>query len=344
MRGSINTFAEAVRRVPGLDLVDEEELELDENDKAPVAYLIVPDVQALRNLESLWRRWLNGQLVSGETPWRDVFELLRDLRPWGPEDRVQAHDVGILEEEIEGRAPNDLVRFEIELVFRSNAGARRERKEEVQRAVQAQGGRIISASSIPDIAYDALLVDLPVVAVLRIIEHSPDGIAGLEPVMHIRPQSLASSIEVSEVVDSGAAPEIPPLSNPILALVDGVPIAAHPFLAAHLVIDDQFGLEPSTPVAERVHGTAMASLIVHGDRNRPTIALPRRVHVVPVLGARDGFPSDRLIVDLVYTTIVAMRDGAEPTAPDVVIVNLSLGNPRHVSMGRSPPGRACLIV
>jgi hypothetical protein len=88
VRGSIASFARAIQRVPGLELVDEEELAADE-DKAPVAYLMVPDIQALKNIESLWRRWLRGQLAQGETPWRHVFSLLRDLRPWGPTDRVQ---------------------------------------------------------------------------------------------------------------------------------------------------------------------------------------------------------------------------------------------------------------
>lgn len=70
----------------------------------------------------------------------------------------------------------------------------------------------------------------------------------------------------------------------------------------------------------------MASLIIHGDRNRREPPLPRRIHVVPVMGAGDRFPSDRLIVDLVYRAIVAMRDGLDPTSPGVVIVNLSLAN------------------
>jgi hypothetical protein len=88
VRGAIAPFAAAVRRVPGLELIDEEELAGDDEDKAPVAYLMVPDVRALREIESLWSRWRRGQLVSGETPWRDVFALLRELRPWGPTDRV----------------------------------------------------------------------------------------------------------------------------------------------------------------------------------------------------------------------------------------------------------------
>ena len=67
--------------------MDEEELESDEEDKQPVAYLLVPDMVALRSLESLWRRWQAGQLGRGETLWAKVFDHLRDLRAWGVECR-----------------------------------------------------------------------------------------------------------------------------------------------------------------------------------------------------------------------------------------------------------------
>jgi hypothetical protein len=115
VRGAIGAFAAAIRNVPGLELIDEEELEPDHEDKAPVAYLMVPDLRALRNIESLWRRWLRGDLARGETPWRDVFGLLRDLRTWGPADRVQPAESDILTEEIFGRRDDDPVRLEIEL-------------------------------------------------------------------------------------------------------------------------------------------------------------------------------------------------------------------------------------
>ncbi|HRD44855.1 MAG TPA: S8 family serine peptidase [Caulobacter sp.] len=334
VRGSIGAFANAIRNVPGLELIDEEELGGDEGDKAPVAYLLVPDIRALRELESLWRRWQSGQLRYGETPWRDVFELLRDLRPWGPQDRVQPLEANYLMEEIDGRDDGDLVRIEIELVFRANAGVAQERQAQVLAAVAASGGRAVSTSKIDDIAYHAVLVDLPVPAVRDIIARRLEGLAGLEPIMHIRPQSLASSIEIepSEGVEGPQA--LGALGAPILALLDGVPVAAHRLLAAHLVVDDQLGLEANSPVADRVHGTAMASLIVHGDRNRGESPLPRQIHVVPVLGARDGFPADRLIVDVIYSAVIAMVEGPAATAPQVLIVNLSLGNSRRPFHGQ----------
>jgi len=54
----------------------------------------------------------------------------------------------------------------------------------------------------------------------------------------------------------------------VAALFDGLPLAGHNFLAGRLEIDDpddfssKYGL-----AAEQRHGTAMASLILHGDLN-----------------------------------------------------------------------------
>lgn len=61
VRGAIARFAEAVRKIPGLELVDEEELAADELDRAPALYLLFPDVRALRELCSLWQRWGRGE-------------------------------------------------------------------------------------------------------------------------------------------------------------------------------------------------------------------------------------------------------------------------------------------
>ncbi len=331
VRGSIGAFADAVRRVPGLELVDEEEMQADGEDAKPVAYLMVPDMAALRNIESLWRRWRAGQLIWGETAWANVFERLRDLRSWGPADRVQPDEAGILASEIDGRADGDLLRLEIELVFRANDAVAAENAATVIAAVAARGGRLVSRARIADIAYHALLVDLPVWAVREIIAQAPDGIAGLESVMHIRPQSVATSIEVDDTLepDGGAiAPRA--LGAPILALLDGVPVANHRLLADHVRLDDPFDLVPDALVAQRRHGTAMASLIVHGDRNRNEPSLPRQIHVIPVMGSGDAFPRDRLVIDMIFMAVTRLRE----TAPTVLIVNLSLGNARRPFHGQ----------
>jgi len=269
----------------------------------------------------------NAATVSGEAG--NAQQTACRVRPWGPTDRVQPEETDILSEEIFGRLEDEPIKLEIEPVYRANAETGAECENQVRAAVAFRGGRVISRARIDEIAYHAILAEIPVRAVREIIERTPDGILGVEPIMHIRPQSIASTIEVADVQDLDRAGGVGALGEPILALLDGVPVAAHRLLAAHLVVDDQFGLEPGTPVADRLHGTAMASLIVHGDRNRPEPPLPRRIHVVPVMGPRDAFPDDRLIVDLIYTAVVTMREGAEATSPGALIVNVSLGNPRR---------------
>lgn len=334
VRGSISAFAAAVQNVAGLELIDEEELESDEGDTQPYAYLLVPDVTALRNLESLWRRWQNGELQRGETPWANVFDLLRDLRPWGPVDRVDSSDASFLAAAVDGLGANDLVRLEVELVYRQREDVANAQETNVRGAIVDRGGAVISRARITDIGYHALLVDVPSWAVGEIVNRRLDGIAGLEPVLHIRPQSEPTSIEVADVDDEDLGAEAPgQLGEPILALLDGVPIAAHRLLADYIDLDDPFNLEPGALVANRSHGTAMASLIIHGDRNQPGASLPRRIHVVPVMGNNDRFPSDRLVVDLIYLAVQRLREAR----PGVVIVNLSLGNRFRPFHGKLSP-------
>ncbi|MEO5375952.1 MAG: S8 family peptidase [Alphaproteobacteria bacterium] len=335
IRGSLVTFAAAVQKIEGLELIDEEELAADEDDKEPVAYLMMPDVRALHELVSLWRRWQRGEeLGRGLTPWRDVFALLRDLRSWGPDDRVRPEDGNFLTDEIDGRSDDERVLLEIELVFRSNDNDADRAEVAVRNAITQFDGRIVSRSRIEDITYHAVLAELPVLQVRAIIDRSSKSIAGLDPVMYIRPQSVATSIGLGEPSDLRARADVGRLDVPVLALLDGVPVAAHPHLSQHVTVDDQFGLEDGALVTERTHGTAMASLIIHGDLNRQEAALPRQIHVVPVLGRDDKFPPDQLVVDMIYTAIIAMRSGEEPTAPNVLIVNMSLGNSRRPFHGQ----------
>lgn len=325
LRGAVADFARAIGKVVGLELIDEQEMAADD-DKKPTAYLLVPDILALRQILSLWARWQRDELVTGETPWRDVFSLLRDLRIWGPEDRVDRHDRSILRDSIDGLPDQELVRLEIELVHRRNKPQADGARGLVRTHIAQSGGAVVNASAIPEIAYDALLVDLPVREVRALLDALPGSIASIDPILHIRAQSMVSALDISEAADM---PEIEPtagLGEPILALLDGVPVANHSVLRDHIVVEDVFELEPQTPAGTRVHGTAMASAIVRGDLNRSELPLRRKILAVPILGSDNKIPRDRLAVDLVYLAVSRLRSGAEPLAPQTVIVNLSVGN------------------
>ncbi|NEV02105.1 hypothetical protein [Bradyrhizobium uaiense] len=222
VRGAIANFATAIRRVPGLELIDEEELEGDDKDKSPEAYLLVPDTVALHNILSLWKRWTTGQeLGTGFAPWRDVFATLREIRVWGPSDRVQEGDREILAEEIELMGEDQSLVIEIELVFRASEVLAAETERAVIGEIAAAGGALVSRCRIPDIAYHAILARLPVTAIRHIAERSPTGISGLDAVMHIRPQSVALSVEVDDTVEqAGLIPPPPGNGEPILAILD----------------------------------------------------------------------------------------------------------------------------
>jgi len=344
--GTIRNFVRAAANVPGLEFIDEEELSADDGEKAPLAYLMVPDATALQQILSLWELWVqnrDGQWETGLTPWRDVFSCLRDLRRWGPEDRIRDEDRDSLLEDIRDRPDTDLVRLEIELVFRRESSVAAIHEDRVGGAIAAAGGRGISRTRIEAIAYHALLVELPVAATRQIINRSLTSVAGVACVMHIRPQSVLAPLELTdaEAATAGQLPS-PPDRMPILTLLDGVPIASHPLLAGRLNVSNLLELEDLTPVEHRGHGTAMASLIALGDRNRARqeAPLPRRIQVVPVLtwdGREEKLPDDRLIVDLIYTAVQGLRSDREAGLSDVVIVNVSLGNARRPFHGQMSP-------
>lgn len=343
IRGAIDAFSAAVRRVPGLELVDEEELPSTEEESKPVAYLLVPDVRALSEIESLWVRWLRGEdLGIGFAPWRNVFSLLRDLRIWGPQDRVDPSDADGLRAQLDEVEGESLVRLEIELVFRRDENKAISSQQEVERYITAHSGRIVSSTRITSIAYHAILADLPRSAVEAILALSFESLASVDEVMHIRPQSVATSIEVTDLDQSAPANgQRDGLADPILAILDGVPVAGHPLLQQHLEVNDIHALEGQSMVSERFHGTAMASLIIHGDRNSASSPLPRKVHHVPVLSTDpfqgEVFPGERLLIDVIYSAVVSIRGGESPAAPHVLIVNLSLGNERKPFHGQMSP-------
>ncbi len=124
----------------------------------------------------------------------------------------------------------------------------------------------------------------------------------------------------------------------MLCLFDGVPAANHPLLAGRVTILDPDDLESSYTVDEQRHGTAMVSAAVWGDRGNDESSAPRQVLVRPILcpcnetmDRVEGLPVEALAPDLMRR---AFRDlfepgpgGAPPGAPQIAIINLSVGDP-----------------
>jgi len=335
LTGSVMKFEQAVRLVPGLEFLGAEDLEEDELDDNPAVYLMVPSEGALRNIVTLWRGWQKtGSVPERFSAWKALLSQLRDIRPWGPQDRITPADFDILTAETANARTT--VRVEVELVFRQDGQTT---EQEARRAIAAAGGETISRSRIAGAGYHTLLADIPIKAMQQALQRDSLGLSGLDAIFQIRPQSIFHFEPIEEVAGApaGTAPAV--AGDPIAAIFDAVPLAGHPRLAGALSVEDPFGLE-RLAVGPRKHGSAMASAVIHGDLNdawaRP---LERPIYFVSMLYATaniqepERFP-DQLPADLFEQALIRMREGDQPTAPHVIIINASLGDPNKPFAGR----------
>lgn len=54
----------------------------------PTLYATIPTIEAFRDMLGMWRAYQRGDdAPHGLTPWWNLFDLLIELRPWGPQDR-----------------------------------------------------------------------------------------------------------------------------------------------------------------------------------------------------------------------------------------------------------------
>ena len=294
------------------------------------------DVQALRELLSLWRRWKNGEsLGKGNAQWKDLFASLRNMRPWGPEDRITNDTIDLLRKQVEAN-PADTLRIETEIWFYESSSRRRTEYRRFEEAVSTAGGSIVDHAVIEAIRYEAALIDLPISEIERLASRQGTNLLLCDSVMLLRAQSSVVVPDRSgeaEALSENSEETVNDLP-PIAALLDGVPIQNHQLLSGWIDIDDPDNLEAMSVVTERYHGTSMASLILHGDKNLDGQSLSRKLHVRPILyapgnGEQELPREDRLLVDVFYTAIRRMKEGdggSDPTAPDVFLVNLSIGD------------------
>ena len=196
--------------------------------------------------------------------------------------------------------------------------------------------RIIDRSTIleENFVYDAMLVGLAAAAVRQMIENpsAPDGLATLDGLQFVLPQSMAQSLPSQSgpiQVDGEALDEFDPESLFRALLLDGTPIAGHRALDGGVAIDDVHDLVERSQVAARRHATEMASLILRGDLGSDGHAVgDSRLLAIPLLvDTEDGAtsPDDRLFVDLVHTALQRAYRGDEPLVPDAFVVNFSIG-------------------
>jgi len=367
--GSIENFANAVKRIDGLEWMGE--IEIDEitpdeefydetkpnKELSGRLYLVMTNQQALEQMLSLWRRYQEDptmQFERGLTKFRDVFLHLKSIRRWDVQDRLlETGIIDVWRENLEYDGDR-VITFETELWFRGGDELRAASASHVTNLVQQAGGRILSQSVIEGIAYHGLLAELPAHAIRAIVGNPTTELVKCENVMFFRPvgqmvvgdKSPEGDVEIAQIEEMP-----PPTGDPVVALFDGVPLANHRLLAGRLVVDDPDNWEADYAASERVHGTSMASLIVHGDLNQPSTPLPRPIYVRSIMKPLnwldtprpEGIPENCLAVDLIHRAVKRLFEGDQgegPAAPQVRVINLSIGDrTRQFTQSMSPIAR-----
>lgn len=359
--GSVQNFINAVKKVEGLEWLGEFELDdiapdhgfEDEEDpqkqlKGQV-FLVMTDQRALQELQSLFRNWQQDHTTKfprGLAPLKDVFSHLYTIRPWDAEDRIR--DTGLLEdwqERIEHG--QEVVPFEVELWFRESATRQRQAEAYLGKVVESLGGEIVQQCVIPQIAYHGVLGKIPIGELPRMVS----GITALrgfrllqcEDIMYLRPVGqcaihVPEDLSETDVLKDDEGRRSSSQGEPVVALFDGLPLTGHRLLDGRLIVDDPDGYESAYQAKERVHGTAMASLICHGDLDEGGEPSRRPVYVRPIMQPHRGFggqayeriPENILPVDLVHRAVRRLyeSEGEEPPAASSVrVVNLSVCDP-----------------
>ena len=361
--GSVNEFRQAVEAI-GLEWMGEWDVDnispdedfFEYNTKGEPTnkavkgrmFLSLGNEAGMQRLLSLWNTWRdNKTLPSGQTKWRDVFNQTIQIRRWGVEEAL--YETGMLErwqDLLNPIDPAQAIRFQIELFYRRSEDRRKQNERNIATLLKAAGGRTLgSFIDMPEIAFHAVKAELPAERIQQLLNdlesesHDTDiQLFKFHGVMYFRPtgQSLAVT-EDGEGVDTEIAEGVVDLP-PIAAILDGVPNVQHQALKGRLLLDDPDNLSAKYQPGERKHGTAMASLVVHGEMaDSQADPLPRLVYVLPIMqpdphsrNRSEHVPDEVFFEDRIARAVRRMFEGegeVPAQAPGVCVINLSIGDP-----------------
>jgi hypothetical protein len=314
-----------------------------DTDKAVIGgkvYCVLSNARAMEEMLSLWNNYgcdKDTPFPRGKAGLRDVFDSLENMSFWGYKQRVE--ETGILEiwkEELSDDSLGD-VKCEFELFYRRDSVKRTKGEQELRTEIENLNGSVLGVSTIPEIAYHAVLASVPRNVAENIINGNQNiSIATAEQVMFFRPVGQTVVIPKENSFDVGfTVPLTDGISDePVIALFDGLPQENHPYLQNRLIVDDPDGYSTGYVIDARKHGTAMASLITLGDLSKIEHAASRKIYVRPIMKPTSWMsgdyleqtPEDSLLVDKILVAVRNLFEGEEGgAAPSIKVVNLSIG-------------------
>ena len=315
-------------------------------------FLSLGNEQGLNELLMLWQRWEKGQDLQGKAKWNDVFDQALKIRRWGIEETL--HETGMIErwhDLLDLINPAQEIHCQIELFYRRDDAKRKQNETAIASLLAEMGGKTLSSFiDMPGIAFHAIKAKLPADKVRHLLAllDLPNAEIDIQlfkfpGVMYFRPTGQSVVVSGDEVGEPGEFPEGSPELPPVAAILDGAPNLLHQALKDRLAFDDPDNLADKYQPGEKRHGTAMASLVVHGELVDGLFApLARKVYHLPVMQpdpqARsfslhvEHFPDEVFFEDRIERAVRRMLKGegnVPAQAPDIKIINLSIGDPER---------------
>jgi hypothetical protein len=371
--GTIHEFFRAVEKTPGMEFLleyaPEEEREGDEffysiNAKKERVeepfksrlFLTMTNQRALKELQSYWNEYKKAKeeqnFPDGTAKFRTLFERLIDLRPYGVKDRIR--DTGLEDYLSDLRTNNfETAKFEIELAFKRSSEQNQSAYDIVVDLLSRNGGKAIEGSRLllTPIGYHAFIAEAPITCFDELSESSEVVFLKSHQIIFFRP--VGQLIALASTEEQASFPtgekQTSQSSNDAqesrVAILDGLPLTNHSQLT-NISVDDPDDFGRNYLSNQRIHGTAMASIVMHGDlsdSSRESLLHP--VYLRPILrpggnnlSSGEYLPDDLLPIDLVHRAVVRIFEGdgdQAPIAPNVKIINFSIGDvyrPFHSNM------------
>ncbi|MBU0701498.1 S8 family peptidase [bacterium] len=316
-------------------------------------FLSLSNEQGLKELLVLWQQWDKRQeLPLGKTKWRDIFDQIIKIRRWGIEETLR--ETGMIDRWHNLLDPIGLdqeIYCQIELFYRRDIAKRKQNEAMIISLLLEMGGQKLSSFiDMPDIAFHAVKAKLPADKVRHLLDVLKSPVAEVDiqlfkfpGIMYFRPTGQSLAVSEDEVGEPGEFPkgssELPPVS----AILDGAPNLLHEALKDRLLFDDPNNLAAEYQPGEKKHGTAMASLVAHGELvDGQSVPLTRKIYHLPVMQPNpqarsvgkheEHFPDEVFFEDRIERAVRRMFEGegnVHAQAPDIKIINLSIGDPER---------------
>lgn len=312
---------------------EEEDTTAEEDEEAggvgAVLYLTMPSLKGLKSLLAQWNKYKRGESASyDQRPLWAMFGYLSDLRVWSEKDRMDPNLRRYVDALLEMH-PTRHVQVELDFWYRNEKERRDSSIDTLKRLLVEANGAMLDLVDIPEIRYQGALVSLPASVAKQLSEGN--SLTRFDDIMTIRPQSLYSADAPPETPGNGPVfPTKPTTRRCITALLDGYPVGSHAALANRITIHEVEVSAQDVPAASRNHGTAMASLILHGDLQAQSSesVLERPIALVPVLaahGSKETTPKGKLPIGVIYRAIQSLVQNRKTgDSGKITIVNHSI--------------------